>query len=130
MGQRVNIQYSVELGDLQDEVNRLFGKAITELEKIQPADGAPMVKLEMDGLDKIDMIRQGLAKVDTMLGDVQNIINGYIQYKTKPAPPPPSDVPDELEESEQLEIEQLEDRLAKFKELINAQPDQELEKED
>ena len=129
MGQRVNIQYSVELGDLQDEVNRLFGKAITELEKIQPADSAPMVKLEMDGLDKIDMIRQGLAKVDTMLGDVQNIINGYIQYKTKPSPPP-SAAPDELEESEQLEIEQLEDRLAKFKELINAQPDQEPEKED
>jgi len=31
MGQRVNIQYSVDIEELSDEVNRLFGKAIKEL---------------------------------------------------------------------------------------------------
>ena len=31
MGQRVNIQYSIELDDLEEEVNRLYSSAITQL---------------------------------------------------------------------------------------------------
>ena len=124
MGQRVNIQYSVELDELQDEVNRLFGKAITELEKLQPVGGTPIVKMQVDGLEKIDLIRQKLNKVDIMLGDVQNIIQGYVRFKTQPAE---ATIPDSTSEVEELEIEHLEDRLSKFKEMLNAQPDQELE---
>ena len=124
MGQRVNIQYSVELDELQDEVNRLFGKAITELEKLQPVGGTPIVKMQVDGLEKIDLIRQKLNKVDIMLGDVQNIIQGYVRFKTQPAE---ATIPDSTSEVEELEIEHLEDRLSKFKEMLNAQPDQEFE---
>ena len=34
MGQRVNIQYSVEIDELDEEVARLFKKAVTQLEDI------------------------------------------------------------------------------------------------
>ena len=86
MGQRVNIQYSVELDDLQNEVNRLFSNAIMELEKTQPVGGSPVVKLGTDGLGKIESIRHKLAKIDIMLGDIQNIVEGYVRFKTQPVP--------------------------------------------
>ena len=86
MGQRVNIQYSVDIDDLQDEVNRLFSNAISDLNNVLPVGGKPVAKLGTDGLEKIDFIRQRLARVDTMLGDVQNIVEGYVRFKTQPPP--------------------------------------------
>jgi len=126
MGQRVNIQYSVDIDDLQDEINRLFSNAISDLNNVLPVGGKPVVKLGTDGLEKIDFIRQRLTRVDTMLGDVQNIVEGYVRFKTQP-PPPQVSLP--IDEAESLEMEQLEDRIAKFKEMFDAQPNQESEEE-
>lgn len=120
MGQRVNIQYSVELEELQEEVDRLFGNAIKQLDLVSPVGGTPKIKLGTDGLDNIDFLRRKLGKIDIMLGDIQNIIDGYVRYKTQPPEP---QIPEPPSESEELEIEQLEDRLARFKELMDAQPD-------
>ena len=120
MGQRVNIQYSVELEDLQDEVNRLFSGAISQLQSLPHAS----LRLGTDGLDKVDTFRQKLAKVDIMLGDIQNIIEGYVRFRTQPAPE--REIPFQ-EISDNLETEQLEDRITKFKEMLSAQPDQEPE---
>ncbi len=122
MGQRVNIQYSVELDDLQSEVNRLFSNAIMELDKVQPVGGAPVVKLGTDGLDKIESIRHNLAKVDIMLSDIQNIIEGYVRFKTQP--PPEREVPFQANELE-ADPEELQDKISKFKELLNENTDQE-----
>jgi len=124
MGQRVNIQYSVELDDLDEEVNRLFGKAIKELDLAAPVGGTPRIKLGTDGLEQLDFLRRKLAKIDIMLGDVQNIIEGYVNYKSAP---PQQEQPDSPSEAEQQEIQELEDRIAMFKEMIDAQPNQEPE---
>ena len=124
MGQRVNIQYSVELEELQSEVDRLFAKAVKELDLTAPVGGTPKLKLGTEGLEKLDALRRKLARIDIMLSDVQNIVEGYIRFKTQPSTPP---VPNASSEAEEFEIEQLEDRLAKFKELMNAQPNQEPE---
>ena len=115
MGQRVNIQYSVELDDLQDEVNRLFSEATRELEMVQPIGGAPVAKLGTDGLDKIEFIRHRLAKVDIMLSDIQNIIEGYVRFKTSPS----------QEQSTELPPEELQNKISKFKELLNENTNQE-----
>jgi hypothetical protein len=123
MGQRVNIQYSVELEDLEEEVNRLYSNAITQLAALPHAT----LKLGTEGLDKVDNFRQKLAKVDIMLGDVQNIIEGYVRFKTEPSPD--REVPFQ-EVSDDLETEQLEDRIAKFKEMLNAFPNQEPKEQD
>ena len=127
MGQRVNIQYSVEIDDLQREVNRLFGNAIVELDKVQPVGGAPVVKLGTDGLEKLDAIRQSLAKVDIMLGDVQNIIEGYVRFKTQP--PPEREIPFQ-QVSDESEAQQLEEQIQQFKELFVANATQEFENKD
>tara|TARA_R110000822_G_scaffold38922_6_gene107373 strand:+ start:786 stop:1175 length:390 start_codon:yes stop_codon:yes gene_type:complete len=122
MGQRVNIQYSVELEDLQDEVNRLFSNAITQMASLPHAS----LNLGTDGLDKVDNFRQKLAKVDVMLGDIQNIIEGYVRFKTPPLPD--REIPFQ-EVSDNLETEQLEDRITKFKEMLNEIADQEPQEE-
>ena len=120
MGQRVNIQYSVELDDLQEEVNRLFAKAILELEKTCPVGGTPVVNLGTEGIDKVDALRRKLAKVDIMLGDIQTIINGYVRFKTGPSVEQQTPDP---EFTSELEMQSIEDQLAKFKEMLNAEPD-------
>ena len=120
MGQRVNIQYSVELEDLQDEVNRLFSGAINELMSLPHAS----LKLGTEGLEKVDNFRQKLTKVDIMLGDIHNIIEGYVRFKVQPSPE--REIPFQ-EVSNNLETEQLEDRITKFKEMLNAVPNQKSE---
>ena len=127
MGQRVNIQYSVELEELQSEVDRLFANSIREIDLIAPVGGTPKLKLGTEGLEKLDVLRRKLARIDIMLSDVQNIVEGYVRFKTQPAA---SRVPDSSSETEEFEIEELEDRLAKFKELMNAQPHQESQEAD
>lgn len=127
MGQRVNIQYSVDIDDLQQEVNRLFANAIVELDKVQPVGGAPVAKLGTDGLEKLDKIRQSLSKIDIMLGDVQNIIEGYVRFKTQP--PPTREMPFQ-QASGDLEAEQLEEQIQQFKELFIANATQEFENKD
>lgn len=121
MGQRVNIQYSVELEDLEAEVNRLFKAAMRNLDFKSPLGH---LSLGTEGMDEVDSLRRKLAKADVMLGDIQNIIQGYVRFKTQPEEPR---VPDSPSEAEELEMEQLEDRLARFKEMLDAQSNQELE---
>ena len=124
MGQRVNIQYSVEIEDLEAEINRLFKAAMRNLDFKSPMG---QLSLGTEGMDQVDNLRRKLAKADIMLGDVQNIIQGYVRFKTQP-----TDIEkQELEQSsDELELEQLQDRISQFKELMNAQPDQESEKAD
>jgi len=124
MGQRVNIQYSIELDDIQSEVDRLYYKTMKELSSISSGAKFDYVPLDLSGMEHIDKIRRKLAKIDIMLGDVNNIISGYVRFKTQPEEAEPEQSPEELE------IEQLEDRIAKFKEMFDAQPNQESEEED
>ncbi|MHA2086195.1 MAG: hypothetical protein ACXABD_20825 [Candidatus Thorarchaeota archaeon] len=129
MGQRVNIQYSVELEDLQKEVTRLFNNAIEvlELNPIRPRPDRDTIILGTDGLDSIDLLRRRLAKVDTMLGDIQKIIEGYVRFKTQSSPE--RETPFQ-QTSDELEVGQLEEQIAKFKEMFNAKSDQESEEQD
>jgi hypothetical protein len=105
---------------LEEEVNRLYSNAITQMASLPHAS----INLGTEGLEKVDSFRQKLAKVDIMLGDVQNIIEGYVRFKTQP--PPERETPFQ-QTSDELEVEQLEDQIAKFKEMFSAQPDQEPE---
>lgn len=120
MDQRVNIQYSVELRDLEGEVNRLYEKANKEITFLAYEKNPPKLKIGNEALEEIVYIRRKLAKIDIALGDVQNIVEGYIQFMTQPEHPR---VPDSPSEAEEFEIEQLEDRIAQFKEKFDAKPD-------
>ena len=115
MGQRVNIQYSVELGDLDKEVNRLFDLVVEDLEAIATGWGrGNNVVLDLSGIQVIDEVRQTLTRADVALGDIQKIVQGYVQFKS--TPPQQEEVPNSPSEAEELELQQ---KIVRFKEMLN-----------
>tara|TARA_R110000824_G_scaffold385048_2_gene579213 strand:- start:108 stop:515 length:408 start_codon:yes stop_codon:yes gene_type:complete len=83
MGERVNIQYSVDIGDLGKEVARLIGEAYSSLHTVtldQVPDKDNVLSLRT--IQMISEVRQKLADIDSGLSDAVNIINGYVSYKS------------------------------------------------
>jgi len=105
MSQRVNIQYSVELSEIQSEVERLLQKASGNLEiaELEKTLKSPTL-LSLKTIEDLDEVRQALAKADFILNDVTNIVTGYLNYRT--APPAQED------------MEDLQQKLADFKESL------------
>ena len=115
MGQRVNIQYSVELSDLDGEVNRLFDLVLGDLEAIAKGWGqGNNITLDLSSIQMIDEVRQTLTRADVALGDIQKIVQGYVQFKS--APPQQEEVLDSPSEAEELELQQ---KIVRFKEMLN-----------
>ena len=123
MGPRVNIQYSVEMEDLKDEVARLLEGVHTTLHHADAylADGVLVQKemLSLKTLEEIDQIRIQLAKADFTLSDVTNIIKGYINYQTKPTSEPqhPTEEKTDTETHQMPEID-IESVIDNFKNVI------------
>jgi hypothetical protein len=109
MGQRVRIQYSVELSQLQKEVNRLYKTILEESNYLIRCKDSPEIKLDTHGLEKIHSLRESLARMDIMLDDLQQIIEGYIHYKVPPR--------------HQENPQDLSGQITKFKELISENTD-------
>ena len=71
MSQRVNIQYSVKIGDLEQEVQRLVTKAFSLLEAGSYAEADRVATtLSVESHEQIDQLRLTLSDVDTILADV------------------------------------------------------------
>jgi hypothetical protein len=109
MEPRVNITYTVELGELEDETQRLVSRAIVKLKNITDRSEESFFRsdiLSLNSADQVAALRRELATVDFMLEDISRIINGYLQYKSAPpeAPGPtaptagPPTIPEELQQ--------------------------------
>ena len=117
MNQRVNIQYSIDLEQLPQEVSRLLGIAFTKL-RTTTTDGPDGVVnngdiLSLASVETISTLRKSLAEVDYMLEDVTNIINGYLSFKSRPpeqAPPP--------ENIASIDTSEFAEKLKEFQELV------------
>jgi len=84
MGERVNIQYSVDIEDLGEEVCRLICDAFEKLNSVNDGVVAPENNvLSLRTIQQIDEVRQQLGEIDNRLSDVVNIVNGYISYKSQ-----------------------------------------------
>ena len=117
MGQRVNISYSIDIEELPLAVSTLIAKAQTEIDILSDANKEWDIDfLSMETLDKIAALRETMSKVDYILNDVGNIINGYIHYQTQP--PQPSAPATDLT----TDMDGLEAKLAQFKNAFG-QPD-------
>ena len=114
MGQRINIQYSVDVDDLAREAGRLVESAFIEYQTLQadcilqPADKV----LSYEMAERIDEIRLKLAAIDHRLNDVSNIILAYLNYKAQEnAPQGTADGLNDLDE-----------KLNNFKEMLEGRP--------
>ena len=117
MNQRVNIQYSVDLEQLPQEVSRLLGIAFTKL-RTTTTDGPDGVVnngdiLSLASVETISTLRKSLAEVDYMLEDVTNIINGYISFKSQPTEQAPTP-----ENIASIDTSEFAEKLKEFQELI------------
>ena len=119
MSQRVNIQYSVKLDDLEEEVQRLAEKAFAILgDCVNNTIHMGDTTLSVDSHREIDQLRLDLSDVDAILADVNMIISSFLSYKSQemmqnvPRPPNPlesaaAEIPSELSE--------LQEKISKFK---------------
>jgi|TARA_R110000824_G_scaffold71001_5_gene182019 hypothetical protein len=81
MGQRVNIQYSVEIDELGIEVARLFTHAHKKLYDVSANSNPPTDLLSLGATEYIDDLRLKMAAIDHSLNDINVIIGSYLAYK-------------------------------------------------
>jgi len=121
MSQIINIQYSIDMQDLESEVDRLLFRAINKLSKItKEVDSKSNVAkkrtlLSSELLEDLTNTREQLATIDRGLQDVVEIISGYVSYKIDLAHPADAG-PEEGLDSEsagvfQQQMEDLKDTL-------------------
>lgn len=78
---RITIQYSIKLGDLSSEVERLYSQAAENLKALALDEVPHSEMLDSSLVKKIDEVRKNLASTDLMLMDIQSIVSSYIQYE-------------------------------------------------
>ena len=90
MGQRVNIQYSIDLDNLPEESKRLLNTAVIKLKHgitdILPSLAQRVMgeMLTLSTITDIERLRKTLSDADYILNDTMNIINGYIAHLSSP----------------------------------------------
>ena len=124
MSQRVNIQYSVKIDDLEEEVQRLSSKAYSVLEaSLGNSKHLKKIGMTVDSHCQVDDIRIALSEVDAILADVNMIIGSFLTYKSQQMmqsvqrPPNPM-APGEGEAEPSAAIpdySELQEKLASFK---------------
>ena len=79
---RLTIQYTIEMEEIEGEVNRLIHKAISLLAEVAEKEPPTDKMLSYVALDHLDEIRKNLNKIDHNLNDATNIIEGYLRYRS------------------------------------------------
>jgi len=114
MGQRINIQYSVDIERLPREVGRLLEGVFNDYQLLQGdcVNDGKITLLSYKMAEKIDKIRLSLAAIDHGLQDASNIIVGYLEHKAR------QNAPDDglLEQIESMD--ELSEKIEKFKSVV------------
>jgi Mg2+ and Co2+ transporter CorA len=122
MNPRVNIAYSIELNNIPKEVSLLIERVAVRLMKLPDKVQASYRSLNaghtniQEELERIDGVRQELAKIDISLMDCADILHGYqkalVQLREPQQPAAPSsENPEEL----QVLLEEAQDHLRAIK---------------
>ena len=94
--QRINIRYTIELEELPAEVKKLYKKADSLLNNLGLIQYSDSQILSSSALKHVHETRLKLSKVDAVLGDIQSIINSYIEYEiSQNNDPTPADLVNE-----------------------------------
>jgi len=93
MLKRVNIQYSIDLEQLPNEVDRIYAGAKDIFKDLHLPDESGENILTADVLKKLDDARKKLTYLDHILSDVTGIVSSYVEYemtvrKNEQQPPP------------------------------------------
>lgn len=83
MGQRVNIQYSIDIAELEAEAQRLIKRSESRLKKLLSNFLGDSPALSLETAEAIDSFRIELSEIDYGLNDINKIITGYLSYRSK-----------------------------------------------
>jgi hypothetical protein len=99
MGERISIQYTVDVDELPREIGRLLEDAFNQYQLLQTEcrHKTNETTLSHATVERLDSIRLALAAIDHRLNDASNIISGYLTYKAHPEPGG-NETPEDLEE--------------------------------
>ena len=75
------LQYTIDEDQLPAETARLLGNSIERLMGITASPPEEDDMLTTKTMKEVNALRQELAGVDTMLGDVSSIIDQYLEYQ-------------------------------------------------
>ena len=121
MAQRVNIQYSIEIDKLEEEVQRLVDAALTALSDSSPTFVRPKNILSVATTHEIEKLRQQLGHIDQSLGDINKIVGGYLSYQASlVVPPSPPEQEQENPRTADALREQSEDILSSVQEAVQS----------
>ena len=98
MGQRINIQYSIDIEDLEKEVDRLLSSVNTTLKTLSDDCINEKSMLSVGVVKDIDFLRRKLAAIDFTLRDVSNILRSYVAYEAKLSMEQNTDLPEGINE--------------------------------
>lgn len=121
--QRVNIQYSVKIDELESEVQRLASKAKKVLEDCVSANKKSLgsVTLSTQCYDDLDSIRHSLMEADAILNDINMIISSFVSYKAQqisqsvPTREVPENIQNTFEGNNLEELSEIHDKINNFK---------------
>tara|TARA_Y100000034_G_C6862987_1_gene392983 strand:- start:1100 stop:1480 length:381 start_codon:yes stop_codon:yes gene_type:complete len=121
MGQRVNIQYSINIDDLPKKILYMVARAHARLEESAKALEKMGSKNEEDVLtlqvvDNISFCRDRLIDVDVALNDMTNIILSYIKFKSQENDSQPEQAPNLVSPDAQ----KLQELITNFKDSMNS----------
>jgi len=125
MKQRVNIQYSIDIEDLEPEVERLVGAVGDRVQALHGNTKFSSGVLGFSTLATIEELRMELANIDFMLADITKIVNAYVSYQSQQAAAAeenPGEVSQQPEQRNQ-EHEAPENILANQSDLLRAMED-------
>ena len=127
MSQRINLQYSIDIDELEYETSRLILRASTRLAELQTELSALNKgtdnSLTLKNFDEITEIRKKLTSVDHQLSDISDIIKGYLSYRTSDPVAPEEqetlenaeEIPEEVYEDVKV-VSDIQKRIQEFKE--------------
>lgn len=81
MSKRVNIQYTIDLEQLPNEIDRIYAGAREVFTGLSLPKETGKDILTADVLKKIDETRRGLTNLDHILNDVTGIVSSYVEYE-------------------------------------------------
>ena len=102
MGQRVNIQYSIDITELEAETQRLIERSESRLNKLLSNFLGDSSALSLETAEAIDSFRIELSEIDYGLNDINKIITGYLSYRSKmlAAEAEPTEAPSEQQDED------------------------------
>ena len=87
MGQRINIQYSVDIDNLGEEVGRLIERTYTNIDELREECSLPRDTLTLKMLSDIETLRQKLYNIDSSLQDITHLVSSYVAFQAEIAKP-------------------------------------------